>query len=79
LIAARRLFAKARWGLTVAATKRPGEVGRLPVADQACDIAYRYCPLLDQQLSRGSHPPREQILLEGRLPELRIRALELPG
>jgi hypothetical protein len=53
-------------------------VGRLPVSDQARDIAYRDRPLLDQQLGGGGHPPREQILLESGVSELRICALELP-
>jgi hypothetical protein len=40
-----------------------------------CDIPYRNRSLLNQQLSRRRHPPREQILLEGALAKLRIRAL----
>jgi hypothetical protein len=53
-------------------------VRRLAIADQTRDIADRNRPLLDQQLSGGGHPPREQILVEGHLSELRICALQLP-
>ena len=71
-------LAKARRRQAVAAPERAREVRRLAVADQARDIAHRDRPLLDQQLGRGGHPPREQILLEGHLAELRIGALQLP-
>jgi hypothetical protein len=75
LIAAGRFFAKARRWEAVATSKRLGKVGRLPVADQTSNIPYRDRSLLNQQLSSRRHPPREQILLEGALAELRIRAL----
>ena len=71
--------AEARRGQAVAASERAREVRRLAVADQAGDVAHRDRPLLDQQLGRRRHPPGEQILLEGDLPELRIRALQLTG
>ena len=73
-----RLLAKARRREAVAAAERAREMRRLAVADQTRDIAHRDRPLLDQQLGRGGHPPREQVLLEGDLAELRIGALQLP-
>jgi hypothetical protein len=54
-------------------------VGSLAIADQPRDVAHGNRALLDQQLGGGRHPPREQILPERDLAELRIYPLQLPG
>jgi hypothetical protein len=53
-------------------------VRRLAVADEPRDVADGNRRLLGEQLRRRAHPPREQVLVEAQLAELRIRALNLP-
>jgi hypothetical protein len=50
----------------------------LAIADQPRHVAHRDRRLLYQQLRGGSHAPRQQVLTEGRLPELRISTRHLP-
>jgi hypothetical protein len=52
-------------------------VPALAIADEACDGADRYRALREQQLRGGGHAPRDEILAEAELAELRIGALEL--
>jgi hypothetical protein len=72
-----RLLAKARRRHAEAPAKDAREVRRLAVADQPRHVAHRDRRLLGQQLSRDRHAPRHQILVETRLAELRICALQL--
>ena len=51
---------------------------RLAVADQPRDVCDRDRRLIGQQVRRGVHAPRAQVLVEALLAELRIRALQLP-
>jgi hypothetical protein len=62
----------------VAAAKGLREVRRLTVADDAGDVAHGDRGLLDQKLRRRAHAPRQQILAEGALAELRVGARQLP-
>jgi hypothetical protein len=52
------LLAEARRREAVATTKRPCEVRRLPIADQARDVVHGDRGLLCQQLRGRGHPPR---------------------
>jgi hypothetical protein len=72
-----RELAKARRREPVAAAKGAREVRCVAVADQPRDVAHGERRLLAEQLRRGVHAPREQILVKARLAELRIRALQL--
>jgi hypothetical protein len=72
-----RPLAKARRREAVAATKGAREVRRLAVADELRDVVHGDRRLLGQQLRRGGHAPREQILVKAHLAELRVRALHL--
>lgn len=49
----------------------------LPEAHQPRDVRHGDRRLLGQQLRGGRHPTGQQILLEGELTELRVRALNL--
>ena len=71
----RRLCSEARRREAVPVAKRAGEVGGLAVADQPRDIAHRDRALLYEELRGGRHPPREQVLFEGRLAEARVETL----
>jgi hypothetical protein len=51
-------------------------VRTLAVADEPRDVVHQE-RLPREQLHRGSHPPRREILLEGAGAELRVRPLEL--
>jgi hypothetical protein len=53
-------------------------VRRLTIADQPRHVAHRDRRLLDQELGCGPHSPRQQVLTEGRLPELCVSARHLP-
>jgi hypothetical protein len=46
------------------------------VADESRHVAHRQ-RLPREQLDRGRHPPRHEILAKREVPELRVRALEL--
>jgi hypothetical protein len=72
------LLAKARRRLPVALAKDAREVRRVAVADEPRDVAHRDRRLLGEQLRRGRHAPRVQVLVEAQLAELRVRALDLP-
>ncbi len=73
----KRRVAKAPRREPVAAPKRAREVRSLAVAHEARHVLHRDRALLDQQLRPHLHATSQQILAEGHLPELRIRALEL--
>lgn len=77
--ALQRRLAKACGGEAVAPFERHGEMSALAVAHQTADVGHRDRGLIDQEIGRHAHPPREQILAEGPLAELRIGALELAG
>jgi hypothetical protein len=70
-----RLRAKARRRHAVAAAEQPREVRRLAVADESRHVAHGNRRLLGQELRRHRHAPCQQILLEARLAELRVRPL----
>jgi hypothetical protein len=72
-----RLLAKARRRHAEAPAKDAREVRRLAVANEPRHVAHRDRRLLGEQLRRDRHAPRDQVLVEARLAELRIRALEL--
>jgi hypothetical protein len=70
-------LAKAGRRQAVALAKDAREVRRVAIADQPRDVAHRDRRLLGEQLRRGRHAPRVQILMEAQLAELRVRALDL--
>jgi hypothetical protein len=72
-----RLLAEARRWHSVALAKGAREVRRMAIADEPRDVAHGDRRLLGQELCSDRQPPREQVLLEGRI-ELRIRPLNLP-
>src|SRR5437899_9154751 len=72
-----RSLAEAGRRQAVAAAEGAREVRRLPVAHQARHVRDGDRRLLDQKRRRGRHPPREQVLVEALLAELRVGALEL--
>jgi hypothetical protein len=72
-----RLLAKACRRQAVALAKDAREVRCLAVADEPRDVAHRDRRLLREQLRRGRHPPRVQVLVEAQFAELRVRALDL--
>jgi hypothetical protein len=72
-----RLLAKARRRHAEAPAKYAREVRRLAIADQPRHVAHRDRRLLGKELRRDRHAPRHQVLVEARLAELRIRALQL--
>jgi len=49
----------------------------MAIADESRDIVHRNRPPREQ-LDGGGHAPRQQVLLEGELTELRVGALQLP-
>ncbi|HEX4484368.1 MAG TPA: hypothetical protein VH081_11350 [Solirubrobacteraceae bacterium] len=71
-------LAKARRRDAEAPAERAREVRRLAIADEPCDVGDGNRRLLGEQLRRSRHPPREQILVEAQLAELRVDALDLP-
>jgi hypothetical protein len=71
------LLAKARRRQAVALAKDAREVRRVAVADEPRDVAHRDRRLLGEQLRRGRHSPRVQVLVKAQVSELRIRALDL--
>ncbi|HEY2571204.1 MAG TPA: hypothetical protein VGI27_07015 [Solirubrobacteraceae bacterium] len=72
-----RLLAKARRGHAEAPAKDARKVRRLAVADEPRHVAHRDRRLLGQEPRRDRHASRLQVLVEARLAELRIRALQL--
>jgi hypothetical protein len=72
-----RLLAKARRRHAEAPAKDAREVRRRAVADQPRHVAHRDRRLLGQELRRDRHAPRQQVLVEARLAELGISALQL--
>jgi hypothetical protein len=72
-----RLLAKARRRHAEAHAKDPREVRRRAVAHQPRHVAHRDRRLLGQQLRRDRHAPCHQVLVEARLAELRVCALQL--
>lgn len=77
--ALQRRLAKACGGEAVAPFEHHSEVSPLSIANQTAHVGHRDRGLIDQEIRRHAHPPREQILAEGPLAELRIGALELAG
>jgi hypothetical protein len=73
-----RPLAIARGRHPEAPPERAREVRRLAVANQARHVAHRDRGLIREQLRRDRHAPREQVLLEARVAELRVGALQLP-
>jgi hypothetical protein len=71
------LRAKARRRHAVAPAEHAREVRRLAVAHQPRHVAHGDRRLLGQQLRGHPHAPRLQVLLETRLAELRVGALQL--
>jgi hypothetical protein len=72
-----RLLAKARRRHAEAHAKDAREVRRRAVAHQPRHVAHGDRRLLGQELRRDRHAPRQQVLLEARLAELRVCALQL--
>ncbi|HST33139.1 MAG TPA: hypothetical protein VLJ80_06420 [Solirubrobacteraceae bacterium] len=72
-----RLLAKARRRRAEAPAKDAREVWRLAVANQPRHVAHLDRRLLGQELRRDRHAPRQQLLVEARLTELRVCALQL--
>jgi hypothetical protein len=72
-----RLLAKARRGHAEAPAKDAREVRRLAVAHQPRHVAHLDRRLLGQQLRRDRHAPRQQLVVEARIAELRVCALQL--
>jgi hypothetical protein len=72
-----RLRAKAHRRHAEAPAKDAREVRRLAVAHQPRHVAHRDRRLLGQELRRDRHAPRHQVLVEARLAELRVCALQL--
>ena len=71
-----RLLAKARRRESVIAAEGSSEMGTAAVAHPPCHLSNRD-PLSRQELGGGSHAPRDHLLLEGALTELRKGALQL--
>jgi hypothetical protein len=72
-----RLLAKARRRHPEAPAEDAREVRRLAVAHQPRHVAHLDRRLLGQELRRDRHAPRQQLLAEARLAELRVCALQL--